>query len=43
MFHKLVYGFKLHIIINNKREIPNFMLTKENIDNRSTLKTQLFS
>ena len=32
------FGFKLHLIINNKREIIRFCLTKANIDNRKPLK-----
>lgn len=31
------YGFKLHIIINDKGEILNFVLTKGNIDDRQPL------
>jgi hypothetical protein len=36
------YGFKLHIIINDKGEIINFMLTPGNIDDREPLKNESF-
>ena len=36
------YGFKLHLIINDKGEIPDFMLTKGNMDDRSPLKHDYF-
>lgn len=29
MFHGLVFGFKLHLVINDKGEILNFMFTPE--------------
>lgn len=32
------YGFKLHLIINDKGEILDFMLTKANVDDREPLK-----
>ena len=36
------YGFKIHIIINEKGEIINFMLTPGNVDDRDPLKQQHF-
>ncbi len=36
------YGFKLHIIINDKGEIINFMLTAANVDDRQPLKNENF-
>ena len=32
------FGFKLHLIINNKGEILNFMFTTGNVDDREPLK-----
>jgi hypothetical protein len=32
------YGFKLHLIINDKGELLNFVITQANVDDRSTLK-----
>lgn len=36
------FGFKLHLIINDKGEIPNFMLTPGNVDDREPLKQGRF-
>jgi len=36
------YGFKLHIIINDKGEIINFAITSANIDDREPLKNESF-
>jgi hypothetical protein len=36
------YGFKLHLIINDKGEILNFVITQANIDDRDPLKNQKF-
>lgn len=36
------YGFKLHLIINDKGEILNFVLTQANVDDRDPLKNQKF-
>ncbi len=36
------YGFKLHLIINDKGEILNFTLTQASTDDREPLKTQGF-
>tara|TARA_B110000014_G_C19998894_1_gene517580 strand:- start:63 stop:956 length:894 start_codon:yes stop_codon:yes gene_type:complete len=36
------YGFKLHIIINDKGEILNFTITQANQDDRSPLKQERF-
>ena len=36
------FGFKLHLIINEKGEIPNFMITPGNVDNRVPLKYENF-
>lgn len=36
------YGFKLHIIINDKGEILDFMITRANVDDRTPLKTDNF-
>ena len=33
------YGFKLHIIINDRGEILNFCMTKANVDDRAPLKS----
>jgi len=36
------YGFKLHILINDKGEILNFTITQANIDDRTPLKKKSF-
>ena len=36
------FGFKLHLIINDKGEILNFMLTPGNVDDREPLKQEKF-
>ncbi len=36
------YGFKLHLVINDKGEILDFMLTQGNIDDREPLKSKSF-
>ncbi len=36
------YGFKLHIIINDKGEIINFMISQANMDDRTPLKSESF-
>ncbi|MDQ6480531.1 IS982 family transposase [Dyadobacter sp. LHD-138] len=36
------YGFKLHLIINDKGEILNFIITQANIDDRQPLKNEKF-
>lgn len=36
------YGFKLHIIINDKGEILNFTITQANVDDRQPLKDERF-
>ncbi len=36
------YGFKLHLIINDKGEILNFAITQASTDDREPLKTQSF-
>ena len=36
------YGFKLHLIINDKGEILNFVLTQANVDDREPLKNSKF-
>lgn len=36
------FGFKLHIIINDKGEILTFMLTQGNVDDREPLKSERF-
>jgi len=36
------YGFKLHIIINDKGEIINFCINQANVDNRAPLKNEGF-
>jgi len=36
------YGFKLHLIINDKGEILNFVLTQANVDDREPLKDKKF-
>ena len=36
------YGFKLHLIINDKGEILNFVITQANVDDRSPLKNSKF-
>ncbi len=37
------YGFKLHLIINDRGEVLDFMLTQGNVDDREPLKKQAFS
>ena len=34
------HGFKLHIVINDKGEILNFIITSANIDDRTPLKNK---
>jgi len=36
------YGFKLHLIINDKGEILNFVITQANVDDRDPLKNAKF-
>lgn len=36
------YGFKLHIIMNDKGELLDFMVTQTNVDDRTPLKTDNF-
>ena len=36
------YGFKLHLVINDKGEILDFMLTQGNVDDREPLKNKSF-
>jgi len=36
------YGFKLHIVINDKGEILNFAITQANVDDREPLKNESF-
>ena len=36
------YGFKLHIVINDKGEIINFLITQANVDDRVPLKDKSF-
>ncbi len=36
------YGFKLHLVINEKGEILNFVITQGNIDDREPLKNKRF-
>lgn len=36
------YGFKLHIVINDKNEILNFAITQANVDDRVALKNENF-
>ena len=36
------FGFKLHLIINDKDEILNFVLTQGNVDDREPLKNERF-
>jgi len=36
------YGFKLHIVINDKGEILNFAITQANVDDREPLKNEGF-
>nr|MBC7611711.1 IS982 family transposase [Pseudopedobacter sp.] len=36
------YGFKLHIVINDKGEILNFAITQANVDDRDPLKNEVF-
>ena len=37
------FGFKLHLICNEKRELLNFMITPEDIDDRKPLEYKAFS
>ena len=36
------YGFKLHIVINDRGEIINFMISQGNMDDRTPLKSESF-
>ena len=36
------YGFKLHLIINDKGEILDFVITQANVDDRDPLKNGKF-
>lgn len=36
------YGFKLHIVINDRGEILNFAITQANVDDRDPLKNERF-
>jgi hypothetical protein len=36
------YGFKLHLIINDKGEVLNFVITQANVDDREPLKNERF-
>ena len=36
------FGFKLHLIVNDKGEIVDFLITKANVDNRQPLKDKTF-
>ena len=36
------YGFKLHVVINDKGEILNFAITQANVDDREPLKQESF-
>ena len=36
------YGFKLHLVINEKGEIINFVITQANVDERGPLKNKRF-
>jgi len=36
------FGFKLHIVINDKGEIINFVITQANVDDREPLKNERF-
>jgi hypothetical protein len=42
MFHRLFFWFKLHLIVNDKGEILDFMLTQGNVDDREPLKNLYF-
>jgi len=39
----MVYGFKLHLVINEKGEILSFDLIAENVDDRKALKKMIKS
>nr|WP_236027556.1 transposase [Gelidibacter pelagius] len=36
------YGFKLHIIINDKGELLDFVITQANVDDRTSLNEENF-
>ena len=36
------FGFKLHLVINDKGEILNFVITPGNVDDREPLKNRDF-
>jgi hypothetical protein len=36
------YGFKLHLIVNDRGEILNFVITQANVDDREPLKNESF-
>ena len=42
MFNEMVFGFKLHLIINDKGKILNSMFTPGNVDDREPLKQGSF-
>lgn len=37
------YGFKLHLVINDKGEIIQWLLTSGNVDDREPLKSKKFT
>ncbi len=42
MFHRLGFLDQLHLIVNDKGKILNFMFTFGNVDNRDSLKQKNF-
>lgn len=42
MFYGMVFGFKLHLIINDKGETLNFIFTSGNVDDWEPLKQGKF-
>ena len=42
MFHGMVFGFKLHLICNEKGELLNFMITPGDVDDRKPLEYKAF-
>ena len=42
VFHGMVFGFKLHLICNEKGELLNFMITPGDVDDRKPLEYKAF-
>ena len=42
MLHGPVFGFKLHLICNERGELLNFMITPSDVDDRKPLECKAF-